>query len=92
MNLARRFFAERGLLSYRLVESLGATEGTPAAQTAEFIIDITETGTTLHANHLKVLSDGVILRSEARLMSSRAAERSPAMLEAEAVIRQRLAA
>jgi ATP phosphoribosyltransferase len=91
MNLARRFFAERGLLSYRLVESLGATEGTPAAQTAEFIVDITETGTTLAANHLKVLRDGVILRSEARLVSSRIAPRSPALQDAEAEIRQRLA-
>ena len=91
MNLARRFFAEQGLLSYRLVESLGATEGTPAAQTAEFIVDITTTGTTLAANHLKILRDGVILRSEACLISARAAERSPAMLDAEATIRRRLA-
>ena len=92
MNLARRFFAERGLRSYRLVESLGATEGTPAAQTAEFIVDITTTGTTLAANHLKVLRDGVILRSEACLISSRAAGRSPAIQAAETVFRQRLAA
>jgi len=91
MNLARRFFAENGLLSYRLVESLGATEGTPAAQTAEFIVDITTTGTTLRANHLKVLRDGVILRSEACLISSRAAQRSPDMQDAEARIRQMLA-
>jgi ATP phosphoribosyltransferase len=92
VNLARRFFAMNGLLSYRLVESLGATEGTPAAQTAEFIVDITTTGTTLAANHLKTLRDGIILRSEACLISSRAAERSPAMRDAEAEIRQRLAA
>ena len=91
MNLARRFFAEKGLLSYRLVESLGATEGTPAAQTAEFIVDITTTGTTLQANHLKVLRDGVILQSEAWLIASRAAERSPAMQDAEAKFMQMLA-
>ena len=91
MNLARRFFAEKGLLSYRLVESLGATEGTPAAQTAEFIVDITTTGTTLQANNLKVLRDGIILRSEACLISSRAAQRSPSMQDAEAKFRQMLA-
>ncbi len=91
MNLARRFFTEHGLMSYRLVESLGATEGTPAAQTAEFIVDITTTGTTLRANHLKVLRDGVILRSEACLISSRAAPWSPAMRGVEAKIKQRLA-
>jgi ATP phosphoribosyltransferase len=91
MNLARRFFAERGMMSYRLVESLGATEGTPAAQTAEFIVDITTTGTTLAANQLKVLRDGVILKSEAWLISSRVAQWSPDMRDMEAKIRQRLA-
>jgi ATP phosphoribosyltransferase len=59
--------------SYRIVESVGATEGTPAAGTAELIVDITTTGTTLRANHLKVLEDGLILRSQAHLMASRAA-------------------
>jgi ATP phosphoribosyltransferase len=92
MNLARRFFAARGLMSYRLVESLGATEGTPAAQTAEVIVDITTTGTTLRANHLKLLKDGLILKSEACLIASRAASSSPATRAAEALIRSRIAA
>jgi ATP phosphoribosyltransferase len=72
MNLTRRFFAAHGVASYRIVESVGATEGTPAAGTAELIVDITTTGTTLRANHLKVLEDGLILRSQAHLMASRA--------------------
>jgi ATP phosphoribosyltransferase len=55
------------------VESLGATEGTPAAGTADLIVDITSTGATLAANGLKVLEDGVILRSEANLIASRMA-------------------
>lgn len=67
INLTRRFFAEHGVRGYRIVESLGATEGAPAAGTAEVIVDITSTGTTLEANHLKILDDGVILRSEAVL-------------------------
>lgn len=73
MNLTRRFFAAHGVASYRIVESVGATEGTPAAGTAELIVDITTTGTTLRANHLKELEDGLILRSQAHLMASRAA-------------------
>lgn len=92
MNLARRFFAARGMTSYRIVESLGATEGTPAAQTAEVIVDITSTGETLVANHLRILSDGVILRSEACLIASRAATHSPESAAAATVIRQKLAA
>ena len=65
LNVTRRFFARKGVTGYRIVESLGATEGAPAAGTAEIIVDITSTGSTLKANHLKILNDGVILRSEA---------------------------
>ncbi len=77
MNLTRRFFAARGVTGYRIVESLGATEGTPAAGAAELIVDITTTGTTLKANGLKVLEDGVILKSQAHLVASNAAPLSP---------------
>ena len=69
-HLTRAFFARKGVTDYRIVESLGATEGAPTSGTAEFIVDITTTGTTLAANGLKVLEDGVILRSEANLVSS----------------------
>ena len=66
-NLTRRFFAEKGVTGFRIVESLGATEGAPAAGTAEFIVDITTTGSTLSANHLRILDDGLILESSAVL-------------------------
>jgi len=78
LNLTRRFFASKGLSDYRIVESLGATEGTPAAGTADLIVDITTTGATLAANGLKVLDDGVILHSEANLVASKAAPWGPA--------------
>jgi ATP phosphoribosyltransferase len=70
-NLTRRFFAEKGVAGYRIVPSLGATEGAPAAGTAEAIVDITTTGATLAANRLKVLDDGLILKSEAVLAGRR---------------------
>ncbi len=70
VNLTRRFFAEKGVADYRIVESLGATEGAPAAGSAEIVVDITTTGATLSANALKVLDDGIILRSEANLVAS----------------------
>jgi ATP phosphoribosyltransferase len=68
--LARGFFARHGVTDYRIVESSGATEGAPAAGAAELIVDITTTGATLAANHLKTLVDGVILKSEAQLAAS----------------------
>ena len=71
LNLTRRFFAANGVAGYRIVESAGATEATPANGTAELIVDITSTGTTLTANHLKILEDGLILRSQAHLLAAR---------------------
>jgi ATP phosphoribosyltransferase len=71
-RLTQQFFSgKHGIQVYRIVESLGATEGAPAAGSADVIVDITTTGSTLRANHLKVLSDGVILRSQACLVASR---------------------
>ena len=70
VNLTRRFFAQAGIADYRIVESLGATEGAPAAGSAEIIVDITTTGATLAANALKILDDGTILRSEANLVAA----------------------
>ncbi len=76
-NLTRRHFAFHGISDYRIVESLGATEGTPAAGTAELIVDITSSGATLKANGLKVIDGGVILQSEANLIESKKAPWSP---------------
>jgi ATP phosphoribosyltransferase len=74
VNLTRAFFARQGISEYRIVESLGATEGAPASGAAEMIVDITTTGATLAANGLKVLDDGVMLRSQANLVASKAAQ------------------
>ncbi len=70
VRLTRQFFARHGVSDYRIVESLGATEGAPLSGAAEAIVDITTTGATLSANALKVLDDGVILRSQANLAAS----------------------
>jgi ATP phosphoribosyltransferase len=78
LGLTRRFFAAKGVTGYRIVESLGATEGAPATGTAEVIVDITTTGSTLKANQLKILDDGVILRSQAVLAATAAAAKAPA--------------
>ena len=81
-NLTRRFFQAKGVTDYRIVESLGATEGTPASGAADLIVDITTTGATLRANGLKVLDDGIILRSEANLIASRRARWSQTAIAA----------
>jgi len=82
LALTRAFFAAHGIADYRIVESLGATEGAPAAGLAEAIVDITTTGATLAANDLKVLDDGVILKSQAQLAASLKANWSKGALAA----------
>lgn len=81
LRACRRFFAERGLTQYRLVDSAGATEAAPASGSAELIVDITTTGSTLRANNLKILSDGEILASQAQLSASLNAAWTPETLK-----------
>lgn len=69
-QLTQKFFSQQhGIQLYRIIESLGATEGAPAAGQADIIVDITSTGSTLRANALRVLDDGIILKSEACLFT-----------------------
>jgi ATP phosphoribosyltransferase len=88
--LTQSYFASHGLGVYRIVESLGATEGAPAAGTADIVVDITSTGSTLVANHLKILADGVVLKSQANLIGSRTAAWTSASLELATDIVQRI--
>lgn len=71
VNLTRRHFAAHGIAEYRIVESLGATEAAPASGAADLIVDITSTGSTLKANGLRILEDGVMLKSESLLLVAR---------------------
>ncbi|MDF3415803.1 ATP phosphoribosyltransferase [Sulfitobacter sp. M57] len=73
-RLVREFLQASGVADYALVDSQGATEGTVANETAEAIADITSSGETLRANHLKVLGDALVLQSQATLWRSRTAE------------------
>jgi ATP phosphoribosyltransferase len=91
-NLTRAFFADHGVVDYRIVESSGATEGAPAAGTAELIVDITTTGSTLAANGLKVIDDGVILHSQANLIAVRGASWDAARRETARLLLDRLTA
>ncbi|NBN64501.1 ATP phosphoribosyltransferase [Pannonibacter tanglangensis] len=92
VTLTRAFFARHGIADYWIVESAGATEGAPAAGSAELIVDITTTGSTLEANALKILADGVILKSQAHLVASLKADWSGEALSAARTILDRVAA
>jgi ATP phosphoribosyltransferase len=92
VSLTRRFLTSHGVHDYVIVESPGATEGAPASGSAELIVDITSTGRTLADNGLKVLDDGLIMRSEACLVASLAAPWDAASLATARAVLTRIAA
>ena len=65
---------EHGVADYQLVDSQGATEGAVKNETAEAIADITSSGATIEANRLRILEDGLVLKSQATLWQSRSAQ------------------
>jgi len=73
-RLLREFLAHEGVADWQSVDSQGATEGTVKNLTAEVVADITSSGETLRANHLKILSDGLIHQSQATLFAARSAD------------------
>jgi ATP phosphoribosyltransferase len=77
-NIVREYLRREGVADYQLVDSQGATEGTIKNLTAEAVADITSTGDTLRANHLKILNGPPILASQATLFASKAADWSHA--------------
>lgn len=72
-RLIRDYLRQNGVADYQLVDSQGATEGTVKFETAEAVADITSTGETLRANHLRLLDDGPVLKSQATLLRSKSA-------------------
>ena len=88
--LVQEFLKSAGVADYQLVDSQGATEGTVKNETAEAIADITSTGETLKANHLKILDDGLIHSSEATLFKSMSAFRGEKKNAAESTFLARI--
>lgn len=69
-NLTTHFLAKCKVKPIKVVLASGALEAMPTIGSADFISDITATGTTLRDNHLHTLEDGIILRSEACLIAN----------------------
>ncbi len=81
-QLTQQFLSQtHGIQLYRIIESLGATEGAPAAGQADIIVDITSTGSTLKANALRVLDDGIVLKSQACLFAPKRTKTQPVLTE-----------
>src|SRR6185437_737721 len=68
--LTGQFLRQHSITHCKIISPHGALEAAPLTDTADLIVDLTETGTTLRENHLKLLEDGVVLRSQACLIAN----------------------
>jgi ATP phosphoribosyltransferase len=73
VDLTRRWLREKGV-SARVEFSWGATEVKPPLL-ADAIVEVTETGSSLEANHLRIVD--TVMESTPRLIASRAAHKDP---------------
>lgn len=69
-TLTKQFLRRHGITHYKIITPHGALEAAPLTNTADLVVDLTETGTTLRENHLKLLDDGVVLHSQACLIAN----------------------
>lgn len=86
------WFRAAGIEDFRIVRSAGATEAAPSSGAADVIVDITTTGETLRANHLRPLSTAPIVRSQVNIAASLRAPWSAAALGALETVLSRHAA
>jgi ATP phosphoribosyltransferase len=68
--LTGQFLRKHGITHCKIISPHGALEAAPFTETADLIVDLTETGTTLRENHLKLLDDGIVMRSQACLIGN----------------------
>ncbi len=68
--LTGQFLRRHGITHCKIISPHGALEAAPLTDTADLIVDLTETGTTLRENHLKLLEDGTVLRSQSCLVAN----------------------
>ena len=70
-SLTKTFLFERGVTNFSCVRSLGSTELMPTVNSATLISDIISSGLTMKQNKLRPLNDGLILKSQACIFSSK---------------------
>lgn len=68
--LTNQFLRRHNITHCKIFSPHGALEAAPLTDIADLIVDLTETGTTLRENHLKLLDDGTVLRSQSCLIGN----------------------
>ncbi|MCA9951417.1 MAG: ATP phosphoribosyltransferase [Anaerolineales bacterium] len=72
-NLTRDTLEKHAITNYKLIGAEGTLEIAPAIGYADMIADLVSSGITLRDNHLRLVKDGQILRSEAVLAANKIA-------------------
>jgi ATP phosphoribosyltransferase len=72
-HIAQKFFAQAGMPHVALSTADGALEAAPAMGSADVILDLVSSGTTLRENNLKQIAGGRVLESQGCLVASRRA-------------------
>lgn len=85
VKAAQLFLDKYGVSGVRVISADGALEAAPSVGYADFIVDISSTGTTLRENKLKAIEGGVIVESEATFFGNRQALQSRPEVRAVAV-------
>jgi len=75
-RLTTRFLQQHGVIPHRHLHADGALEAAPHLNTADFIVDLVQTGLTLQENRLKRIEGGCILQSQACFFGNRTALRT----------------
>lgn len=87
----REFLHQHGIHRFSIVKAEGAIEAAPTIGYADFIVDLTQTGTTLRENHLKIISDGTIVEAQACLIGNRTAlQEFPELVEVVRVLAEHI--
>ncbi|MEW6188357.1 MAG: ATP phosphoribosyltransferase [Thermodesulfobacteriota bacterium] len=74
VNFTRRYFAEKGI-AVQVEFSWGATEGKIISGLADAIVEVTETGSTIRANGLKIIEE--LMQSNTQIIANRECWKDP---------------
>ena len=72
-HMTRHFMHSNGIHHFTIVKAEGAIEAAPTIGYADIVVDLTQTGTTLRENHLRLLRDGSIVDAQACLIGNKPA-------------------
>lgn len=75
-KVTQAFFEQHGLNDVQFIPAEGTLEIAPTIGYTDFIVDLVSSGVTLRDNHLRILEDGQILKSQACLVANRVALKS----------------